>query len=104
MKKKVFKGIILLLIVSFLGLYYAYSNGYYEKQAKDKILMTNENIEKFEQDLKDGKVLSLEDYEVKKEDYSTKTSKFSLNISSKATKLVDSAIKYIFKKLGNVVE
>ena len=104
MKKKVFKGIILLLIVSFLGLYYAYSNGYYEKHVKEKIILTNEAIEEFEQDLKDGKDISLEDYEIKKEDYSTKTSKFSLNISSKATNLVDSAIKYIFKKLGNALE
>ncbi len=104
MKKKVFKGIILLLIVCFLGLYYAYSNGYYEKRQQDKILMTNENIEKFEQDLKDGKDISLEDYKVKEVDYSTKTSKFSLNISSKASHLVDSAIKYIFQKLGSALE
>ena len=27
-----------------------------------------------------------------------------LNISNKATNLVDSAIKYIFKKLGNALE
>ena len=104
MKKKVFKGIILLLIVSFLGLYYAYSNGYYEKRQKDKIMLTNESIEKFEQDLKNGKDISLEDYKVKDEDYSTRTSKFSLNISNKATHIVDSAIKYIFKKLGNALE
>ena len=104
MKKKVFKGGILLLIILFLGLYYAYSNGYYEKKIKDKILLTNEKIEEFEQDLKDGKDITLEDYKVKETDYSTRTSKFSLNISSKAEHLVDSAIKYIFKKLGNALE
>ncbi len=104
MKKKAFKGGVLLLIVVFLGLYYAYSNGYYEKRQNDKILLTNEKIEQFEQDIKDGKDISLEDYEEEEEDYSTRTSKFSLNLSSKAEHIVDSAIKFIFKKLGNVVE
>ena len=104
MKKKVFKGLILITIVCFFGLYYAYSNGYYEKRQQDKVILTNEMIEEFEQDIKDGKDVTIEDYFEEEKDYSSRVSRLSLNMSDKASNIVDSAIKYIFKKLGSVVE
>ena len=76
----------------------------YEKRQSDKVLLTNQMIEEFEEDIKEGKDISIEDYLKEEEDYSTRSSKLSLSISSKAEHIVDSAIKFIFKKLGSVVE
>ncbi len=104
MKKKVFKGIIFFLVIGFLGLYFAYNNGYYEKKQQDKITLTNEMIEKFEDDIKEGKDVTIESYFEEEPDYSTKASRFSLEISNKASSFVDSAIKFVFNKLGNVIE
>lgn len=104
MKKKVFKGFVLISIVCFLGLFYAYSNGYYEKRQQDKVILTNEMIEEFEQDIKDGKDVTIENYFEEEKDYSSKASRLSLKVSDKASNIVDSAIKFIFKKLGSVVE
>ena len=104
MKKKIFKGLLAGLIVCFLGLFYAYSNGYYEKKQNDKVLLTNEMIEKFEQDIKDGRDVTIDSYLKEEPDYSTKTTKLSLKLSNKAENLIDGAIKFIFQKLGSVVE
>ena len=45
---KIFKLFIILIIISFLGLFFAYKNGYYEKTLQKEVLLTNEKIEQFE--------------------------------------------------------
>ena len=104
MKKKILKVGIFLTIIGFLALYYAYSNGYYERMQGEKIILTNQMIEEFERDVEAGKDISLDDYFEEVKDYSTKSTKMSLNLSSKASKVIDSIIKFIFQKLGSVVE
>ena len=101
---KVFKIFILLIIIGFLGLFFAYSNGYYEKMQGDKMILTNQMIEEFEQDILNGEDIKLESYLKNDKDYSTNTSKASLKISNKIENIVDSGIKFIFRKLGNIVE
>lgn len=102
--KKVSKSCLFLLILGFLGLFIAYSNGYSEQIAGDKVSLTNQKIEEFETDILNGENISLETYLTKEEDYSTKTSEASLKISSKFENLVDSGIKFIFRKLGSMIE
>jgi len=101
---KIFKYLLILLIIAFLGLYFAYSNGYSEKIIGDKVVLTNEMIEEFENDILEGNDISLENYLTNNKDLSTKTSNFSLKISSKLENIVDNSIKFIFRKLSNMVE
>ena len=102
--KKSLKYIPILLIISFFGLYIAYQNGYYEKITRDKINLTNQRIEQFEQDIKDGVDVTIDDYLDEEKDYTTKTSKASLKISSKLENIIDSGIKFIFRKISSIVE
>ena len=44
---KIFKYLLILLIIAFLGLYFAYSNGYSEKLTGENVILTNEMIEEF---------------------------------------------------------
>ena len=104
MKKKIFKSFVLVLIIGFLGLFYAYQNGYSEKVKGNNVILTNQMIEEFEEDIKDGKDISLENYVKEKKDYSTKSTKASLNFSDKVSNVFDSIIKFIFQKLGSFVE
>ena len=104
MKKKVFKGMILLSIIAFLGLYYAYANGYAESKRLENVVLTNQKIEEFEKDISEGKDISLEDYFEEEKDYSTKTSKMSLNLSAKVSNFFDRIIKFFFQKLGSALE
>ncbi len=105
--EKVKKGIgflPLIFIIIFLGLYFAYQNGYYERVTRDKILLTNKSIEQFEQDVSEGKDVTIEDYLEEEKNYSTKTSKISLTLSSKLENMLDKGIKYLFRKLSSMVE
>ncbi len=102
--KKIFKGLLFLLILGFLGLYFAYSNGYHERLQNDKINLTNQMIEKFEKDLQTGKDVSIEDYLEEEKSYATKTGKTTLKIGQKVENIIDLGIKFIFKKIGNMVE
>ena len=61
-------------------------------------------IEEFENDILEGNDISLENYLTNNKDLSTKTSNFSLKISSKLENIVDNSIKFIFRKLSNMVE
>lgn len=101
---KIFKLLILLLIVSFLGLYFAYINGYSDKIINDKVTMTNQKIEEFEQDILNGEEILLESYLDVENNYSTKASNMSLKLSSKIENIIDSSIKFIFRKISGVVE
>lgn len=100
---KILKGFIILLIIAFLGLFLAYKNGYYENSLNNKVMLTNEEIEQFESDLEKGE-LSLDNYHKKEKDYTTNTSKMSLKISNKIENIINSSIKFIFKKIGKFVE
>ena len=102
--KKVSKVFLFLLILAFLALFFAYSNGYYERIQGEKVNLTNQMIEQFEKDIQAGLDVSLESYLQEEKDYSSKTSKTSLNISEKLENTVDSVIKFIFKKIGEMVE
>jgi len=102
--KKIIKYIPILLLIFFLCLLYIYQNGYYEKYLRKKIDMTNYNIEKFEQDIKDGKDVTIDDYIEEEKDYSSKLSNLSLKLSYRIENIVDKSIKYFFKKLSSYLE
>ena len=102
--KKIFKFIPIIIIIIFLCLYFSYQNGYYERIIRDKITLTNVRIEEFEQDIKDGKDVTIEDYLDEEIDYSTKMGNASLKVGEKLENIINEGIKYIFKKISNVVE
>ena len=102
--KKILKSIPFIVILLFLALYFAYQNGYYERILRDKTTITNIQIEQFEQDIKDGKDVSIEDYLEEKKDYSTKLGKTSLKVGDNLQKIINSGVKFIFKKISSIVE
>lgn len=101
---KLFKILFLFLILGFLGLYFAYSNGYYETMQSEKASLTNKQIEEFEEALMNGEEISLDTYKLDNIDYSTNTSKLSLKVSNSFENIVNSGIKFIFRKISNVIE
>ena len=102
--KKIFKYIPIILIIMFLALFYSYQNGYYEKYTRDKINLTNKNIEQFEQDILDGKDVTIENYLQEEKNYETKTGSVSLKISNRLENAINKGIKLIFRKISSFVE
>lgn len=77
--KKIFHTFIWLLFLSFLVLYFAQAGGYYEDINNKKASLTEEKIKQFEEDVKEGKEIKVENYVVDiKKDYGNNVSSFGL--------------------------
>lgn len=77
--KKIFHIFLWLLFFGFLVLYFAQAGGYYEDMNNKKTSLTEEKIKEFEEDVRKGKKIKVENYIVNmKKDYSNKVSNFGL--------------------------
>ena len=91
------------LFVVYIALYIAMESGYYETKLGEKVTLTNERIKEFEQDVKDGKEIDVNDYlEDEMIDYSNNISKAGMNISNSTEKFMTSGIQKIFKFIGSL--
>lgn len=104
-KNKIFKMIFLLCFISYLTFYIAGQTGYYEYNARKKMTFTKEQIEKFENDVKEGKNIDMQEY-LKNTDknYQNKISKATLSLSENISKITRKGINTIFTKIGNAIE
>ena len=64
MKKKNnwFKRILIVLFIIFIGLYISSISGFYESNLSNKVALTEEAIEKFEEDVINGKQIDVENF------------------------------------------
>lgn len=84
--------------VCFLIVYFLLENGYYENQKAKEVALTEENIRKFEEDVKQNKIIDIDNYKIEEErDYSNK-------ITRLGAKFNDSVGKVIVKGAGGVVD
>jgi len=105
MSKTLTKLFILAKSFIFLASYLIASTGYYEYTMQQRTILTNEKIKEFEEDIKNNENIDIKDYlEEENIDYSNKITNLVYNISDSSNKLARKAIKYLFKKLGSLVE
>lgn len=102
---KIFKKIFLGIFIGFSVLYFSQATGYYEYRLHEKVVLNQEQIEKFEQDIKDGKNIDIDEYTVEEvKDYSNSISNIGLKISDNIGETVKKSINSIFKYLSKMVE
>ncbi len=105
-EKKKHRFWIFLLILSLIiygGLYIANISGYYETSISKKTILTNENIKKFEQDIKSGKEVNINDYyEKNKKDYNNAVSKAGIKFSNGVEKFMTKGLSATLKLLGKL--
>lgn len=105
MDKKITKFIVLMVVILFIASYIISESGYYEYTIQQRTVITNDKIKEFEEDIKNNENVDLLDYlNEDKIDYSNKITTLVYNISNSSNKIARKAIKYIFKKLGSLVE
>ncbi len=93
-----------LLFLIFISLYIALQSGYYESKVAKKTAMTEESIKQFEQDVKDGKSIDLNDYVFEeKKDYSNNTTDAAIFIGGKVENFMSSGISDLFDLLKSLV-
>lgn len=96
---KLFKITIGLFAIFFLSLYYSgYASDYYEKKTN----LTEQAIEQYEKDLREGKEINIEDYQIKEKNYNNKSSTYGRKISNWIEKLFNKVLKYLIKFLDDM--
>lgn len=97
-KTNIFMLLLKISVVLFLLLYFMLENGYYENKMSRKVSLTEEKIRKFEEDVKNDKIIDITEYNLEEEkDYSN-------NVSRIGQKLTDSVGKIIVKGANGVVD
>jgi len=99
---KIIKSLFSMLIIVYIVIYIASSTGYYEYRNYKKMILTEEQINKFEDDIKEGKEINLEEYVVNEDNnYDNKLSKLgrrlSFTISDTCTNILSKTFKSISK-------
>ena len=96
------RGLCLLFIL-YLSLTVAMETGYYESKLNEKTVLTDENIKRFEEDVRNGKAVDINDYVTEKtKDFSNNTTKTGVFVSSVVEDFMSEGISKavdIFKKL-----
>lgn len=102
--EKIFNFILIMLFVTFLTMYFGNRMGYFEYKRSEHVFLTQEQIKKFEQDIKDGKEIDIDTYLVNvNKNYQTKLSKTGLNISNGVSKIVRTGVENLFNSINRLV-
>ena len=102
---KLFSWFLFILFITFITLYISQATGYYEYEQARKTAFTEEQIQKFEQDVKDGKEIDINDYlENTNKNYQNNISRLSLNVSEGIGKYAKMGIEKIFEGIAKVIE
>ena len=108
METKVYNGVkvvLLLLFIIFITLFFASYTGYYDYENRKTKNLTEEQMRKFEEDVKNGVNLDLENYIVKpKSDYRNFLSKIGSKTSKTVSNFVSSSVNHTFDFLIKFVE
>lgn len=102
-KKKInwFKVVLCSLFIAYISIYTLHKTGYYDGNIRRKVEFTNEQIAKFESDVKNGEIVDLNDYlEGQKKNYTNKGAKLGFTISTNIEKFMNEGIKEISRVLN----
>lgn len=100
----IFKIIILVLLLIFIIIYIYYQNSYESYLNYKKSSLTAEKIKQFEQDVKDGKMIDVNDYFEEEIDCSNKISRFLLGVSNRIGRYVKKSLTNVFKNINKLIE
>lgn len=102
--KKIFKMFLILVLFAFSVLLVALETGYYDAGVSKKKSLTEEQIKKFEEDVRNGKEVDVTNYLIEESvDYSNGLSNKIYKTSLKLEKAFDKTIKTLFKGISKTV-
>jgi Na+(H+)/acetate symporter ActP len=101
---KVFKYIILVLFMMYFAIFVMVNLGYYEYASYKKKVFTEEQIARYEEDIKNNVDIDIEDYLVDEEDFQDRPKRIGLRISEFISKSCKQSVSGIFKFLNDVLE
>ncbi len=104
LRTKIFRLSFIILFAIFITVFISNKYGYYEYLKHEQVTLTQEQIQRFEQDIKDGKYVDLEDYLGNtNKNYQTKLSQVGLNLSNSISNIIKSGVDSFFKYVSKFV-
>lgn len=101
--KNGFKIFLIIIIIVYIILFISYKSGYYIDKNKEKMILTEEKIKEYEEDLKKGIDTTNKEYIVISDNYDNKYTRLSLTISKKIESGISKVIKYFFGKISDTI-
>lgn len=101
--KRIAQIIMAVLVMLFLGLYISQMTGYYEYTESKKTTLTKSAMERFEQDIKEGKEIKAENYLEQERDYNNKASTLGMKVSSLIEKGFNKAMNGLFQEISKAI-
>ena len=101
---RLFRISFITLLVIFLGLFIANNTGYYSFSAINRKQLTEEQIKKFEEDVKNGVDIDINNYlEENTVSYKNNISSLGYNISNITSDIIKEGIYKIFNLFGDLI-
>ena len=102
---RIFKLVMTILVIIYMGLFIANTTGYYSFSLKNRKELTDEQIKKFEEDVKNGVEIDLNDYlSMETISYQNNISSLGYNMSSMLESLIKTGVYKIFDFFSDLVE
>jgi len=102
-KKNIVRFSFITVFILFLCIYIGQATGYYEYNNYKKTTLTNEAINRFEEDVKNGKTIDAKDYMEQDKVYANSLNKVGIKTSNMIETAFNKVMGYIFKEVNNVV-
>ena len=104
-KNKIYKFIFYIFFMSFLVIYFSELTGYYEYQNYKKMNLTETQIKKFEEDIKNGNQIDMSEYlVVNNKKYNNTLSNLASKLSDSISKIVNNGVEYTFKYISKLID
>ena len=101
--KKILKFSLIIFIIIFIIIFFSYQNGYYIDKNRQTMILTEEKIKEYENDLKNGVDVSNKDYLVIAENYDNDYTRLSLKLSKKIENIFSKIIKFFFNQISSTI-
>lgn len=102
---KLFRFTFFIFFMSFMVIYFSELTGYYEYQNYKKKALTEEQIKKFEEDVKNGNKVDINQYlVVDNQNYNNNLSKIASKLSDGISKIVKDSVEKTFKYISKAVD
>lgn len=101
---QIFKYFFIISFITFLTIYLSQLTGYYEYEQYKKKELTEEQIKKFEQDIRDGKEIDIDLYLEPTKNYQNGISNTTLIISDTIGEYMTKGIEFVFGGIGKLIE
>lgn len=91
------------LFILFIALFIANMSGYYESKIKDRVIVTEEGIKKFEELVQSGEEIDVNSFlNTEREDYSSKMSNLGDNITSGVENFISNGVSVVYDVLKSL--